>query len=127
VALDGHPVEPYPLTGRLTLGPGERADLVIDMTGAPGERFLVVDDFYWQNRYRLLHLAYGEEPPLRRQRPDTSIRLTPNPLPEPDLDRAERHEIVFGGGMGGMMRGGTDVAPWAAAWPAMPGRSTGFP
>jgi FtsP/CotA-like multicopper oxidase with cupredoxin domain len=107
VALDGHPVEPYPLTGRLTLGPGERADLVINMTGAPGERFLIVDDFYWQNRYRLLDLAYGEEPPLRRQRPDTSIRLTPNPLPDPDLDRAERHEIVFGGGMGGMMRGGT--------------------
>jgi FtsP/CotA-like multicopper oxidase with cupredoxin domain len=105
-ALDGHPIAPYPLSGRLTLGPGERADLVIDMTGAPGERFLVVDDFYWQNRYRLLDLAYGEEPPLRRQRPDTSIRLTPNPLPDPDLDRAERHEIVFGGGMGGMMQGG---------------------
>jgi FtsP/CotA-like multicopper oxidase with cupredoxin domain len=106
VALDGHPVEPYPLTERLTLGPGERADLVIDMTGAPGERFLVDDDFYWQNRYRLLHLAYSEEAPLRRQRPDTSIRLPANPLREPDLDRAERHEIVFGGGMGGMMQGG---------------------
>jgi FtsP/CotA-like multicopper oxidase with cupredoxin domain len=105
VALDGHPIAPYPLPGRLTLGPGERADLVIDMTGAPGERYTVVDNFYWRNRYRLLDLAYSEEPPLRQRPPEASLRLAANPLPEPDLDRAERHDIVFGGGMGGGMGG----------------------
>lgn len=105
VALDGHPVEPHPLDGRLTLGPGERADLVIDMMGDPGERFQVVDNFYWQNRYRLLDLAYSEERSLRRRAPDVPVALAPNPLPEPELDHAERHDIEFGGGMGGMMEG----------------------
>jgi FtsP/CotA-like multicopper oxidase with cupredoxin domain len=112
VALDGHPVEPHPIPGRLTLGPGGRADLIVDLVGEPGERFPVVDSFYWQSRYRLLDLAYSAEPPLRRQPLDASVRLPPNPVPEPDLERAERHDIVFGGGMamgmmgGGMMRGG---------------------
>jgi FtsP/CotA-like multicopper oxidase with cupredoxin domain len=106
IALDGHPVEPHPLSGRLTLGPSERADLVIDMMGNPGERFQVVDNFYWRNRYRLLDLAYSDEPPLRRRVPDAPVALAANPLPEPELDHAERHEITFGGGMGGMMGDG---------------------
>ena len=100
IALDGHPVEPYRLPGRLTLGPGERADLVIDMVGEPGERFQVIDNFYWQSRYKLLDIAYAAEPPIRRRPPASNVRLPPNPVPEPDLEGAERHEIVFGGGMG---------------------------
>ena len=37
VAYDGQPCDPHPLDGgRLVLGPAMRADLVIDMSGAPG-------------------------------------------------------------------------------------------
>jgi FtsP/CotA-like multicopper oxidase with cupredoxin domain len=32
------------------------------------------------------------------------LRLPANPLPEPDVAKASRHEIVLGGGMMGMMR-----------------------
>jgi FtsP/CotA-like multicopper oxidase with cupredoxin domain len=111
IALDGQPVEPHvPEGSRIVLGPAMRADLVIDMTGAPGNRFRVIDTFYRDLEYRLLDLVYGDKP-LRGRPPDTPIQLPDNPLAEPDLPAAERHEIAFGGGMmsgmmGSGMRGG---------------------
>ncbi|MGE0333878.1 MAG: multicopper oxidase family protein [Gammaproteobacteria bacterium] len=116
IALDGQPVEPHAPEGDpVVLGPAMRADLVIDMTGAPGARFRVIDTFYRNLEYRLLDLAYADAP-LREHVPDTPIRLPDNPLTEPDLAAAERHEVAFGGGMmsgmmgssgrmGGMMQG----------------------
>src|SRR3546814_12758497 len=48
--------------------------------------------------------------PLREHVPDTPIRLPDNPLTEPDLAAAERHEVTFGGGMmSGMMGGGRRI------------------
>src|SRR3546814_3027694 len=85
-----------------------RADLIIDMTGAPGARSQVIDTYYRDLEYRLLDLAYADGP-LREHAPDTPIRLPDNPLTEPDLAAAERHEVTFGGGMmRGMMGGGRD-------------------
>jgi len=109
IALDGQPVEPHePEDGRIVLGPAMRADLVMDMTGRAGERFAITDGFYPQFTYRLLEIAYAEAP-LRDHAIEASIKLSPNPLSEPDLTAAERREIVLGGGMmmgGGMMSGG---------------------
>jgi FtsP/CotA-like multicopper oxidase with cupredoxin domain len=103
IALDGQPVRPHqPANGRIVLGPAMRADLVFDMTGKPGERFRVIDDFYRGIAYRLLDLVYGEEP-LRESPLDAPIALAPNTMPEPDLDSAERHEVVLNGGMMGQM------------------------
>src|SRR3546814_8748984 len=46
VAIDGQPVEPHePQDGRVVLAPAMRMDLVLDMTGAPGTRTTVVDEF----------------------------------------------------------------------------------
>src|SRR3546814_4729774 len=54
IALDGQPVEPHaPEGGRVVLGPAMRADLILDMTGAPSGRFQVVDNFYQGLGYRL--------------------------------------------------------------------------
>jgi FtsP/CotA-like multicopper oxidase with cupredoxin domain len=110
VALDGQPVEPHePDGGRVVLGPAMRVDVALDMTGRPGERYPVNDDFYAKFAYRLVELAYADEPPLRDHPLEAAPRLPPNPLPEPDLSAAERHEIRLGGGMmmgGGMMGGG---------------------
>ncbi len=108
VALDGQPVEPHePEGGRVVLGPAMRADLVIDMSGRPGERFPVIDPFYRGLEYRLLDLAYEDAPPPREHPLDAPMRLAANTMPEPDLATAERHEIAFSGGMmGGMMGGG---------------------
>jgi FtsP/CotA-like multicopper oxidase with cupredoxin domain len=107
VAFDGQPVTPHAPDGdRVVLGPGMRADLVLDMTGKPGERFQVTDSFYRGDEYRLLDLVY-DRAPLRDRPLDSPIALPPNTLPEPDMVSAVRHELTFDGGMmGRMMMGG---------------------
>lgn len=106
VAIDGQPVEPHEPDGdRIVLAPAMRIDLVIDMAGTPGSRAPVVDDFYQDLAYRVVDLAYANEAPLRDHPLDAPIRLESNPLPEPVLSEAVRHEVVFTGGMMGMMSG----------------------
>ncbi len=103
VALDGQPVAPHrPEGGRVVLGPAMRADLILDMTGEPGARHRVIDTFYERDAYRLVDLAYAPGR-LREPRREPVAALAPNPLPEPDLAAAERHDIVLGGGMMGAM------------------------
>jgi FtsP/CotA-like multicopper oxidase with cupredoxin domain len=104
IALDGHPVAPHaPENGRVVLGSGMRADLLLELTGQPGQRFQVVDTFYRGLEYRLLDLLYDEEPPLRDVTQQPPLRLVANPLAEPDVNKAERHEVTLGGGMMGGM------------------------
>jgi FtsP/CotA-like multicopper oxidase with cupredoxin domain len=141
VAYDGQPCEPHsPEGGRVVLGPAMRADLIIDMTGKPGQTYRVTDDFYQDLAYKLVDLAYDAGHPAREARSDLLPKLPPNPLPEPDLAVAERHEIALQGGMmggtgmmsgggmmgrGGMMGGmgmmGRDGATWAINGMAMTG------
>lgn len=104
IALDGQPVTPHaPADGLVVLGPAMRADLVLDLTATPSSRLTVIDRFYRGLDYRLVELAFDERP-LREDAPDWPINLAPNPLPEPDLATARRHEVVFNGGMmGGMV------------------------
>lgn len=112
VALDGHPVEPHePPGGALVLGPAMRADLILDMTAAPGSRHAVHDGFYRGRAYTFMELQYAGEPPLRGPA-EAPPRLPANPLAEPDLASAERHRVIFGGGMMGNMRG----IPRGMAW-----------
>ena len=113
VALDGQPVEPHqPDGGVVILAPAQRADLILDLTGAPGGRHAVHDRFYRRLEYRLVEFAYSDQPPLRA-RPADPPRLPPNPLADPDLSRAERHQVVFTGGMMGSMRGMRRGMAWA--------------
>ena len=75
IAYDGQPVEPHrPAAGRILLGPAMRADVVIDMSGRPNERFTVVDRFYQGREYRLLDLVYDAEP-LRDRPLEAPIRF----------------------------------------------------
>ena len=107
IAYDGQPVAPHSLPGgRLVLGPAMRADLILDMTGQPQQRSLVRDTFYAGDEYDLLDIVYRPEA-LRAQTLDARIRLADNPLAEPDLANAVRHDLVLGGGMMGNMTGGT--------------------
>jgi len=113
IALDGQPVAPHePEDGRLVLGPAMRADLILDMTGQPGQRYPITDTFYRQLNYRLLDLDYAAEP-LRAKPPETEVRLPANAIPEPDIAAAERHEVLFSGGMMGNMRGMSRGMAWA--------------
>jgi FtsP/CotA-like multicopper oxidase with cupredoxin domain len=99
VALDGHPVEPY-RGERVVLGPGMRADLIVDCAAAPGSAHRVIDDFYARRAYELLKLVYSDGQPLRSGVGPPS-RVADNPVAEPDAANAERHRVVFGGGMMG--------------------------
>jgi FtsP/CotA-like multicopper oxidase with cupredoxin domain len=99
VALDGHPIEPHvPSDRRVTLGPGARADIVLDCTGKPEQTYTIFDRFYERQQYRLIDLVYGEAA-LRGAPFGDVARLAPNPVAEPALDNAVRHMIEFGGGM----------------------------
>ena len=103
IALDGQPVTPHaPSDGLVTLGPAMRMDLILDMTDRPGNRTTVVDRFYQGLEYRLVELAYAETA-LREGAPDWPVELPANPLAEPDLRDAIRHEVTFNGGMMGQM------------------------
>lgn len=106
IALDGQPVTPHaPLDARgwVVIGPAMRVDLMLDMTGAPGETVTITDRFFSDQNFGVVDLAYSETP-LRDTAPDWDMALAPNPLPEPDLAQARRHEVTFTGGMmGGMV------------------------
>jgi FtsP/CotA-like multicopper oxidase with cupredoxin domain len=112
IALDGQAIEPHqPPNGRIVLGPAMRTDLVLDMTGKPGSSAAVIDDFYDRLSYKLVDLAYSEDAPLRTTPQPAPNKLPANPIPEPDLAHAQRHEVTLTGGMmsgmgmDGMMRG----------------------
>jgi FtsP/CotA-like multicopper oxidase with cupredoxin domain len=108
VAIDGQPCDPHaPEGGRLVLGPAMRIDVILDMHGEPGRRYRVVDDFYKELSYWLTELVYDDRPPLRANPLDAKRYLPRNPLPEPDLATAKRHDLRLQGGMmgGGAMMG----------------------
>jgi FtsP/CotA-like multicopper oxidase with cupredoxin domain len=114
VAFDGQPVEPHaPEGGRIVLGPAMRTDLILDMTGKPAQSAAVLDTLYKGLEYKLVEISYTGEQPLRAQPLATPAKLPPNPIPEPDLAKAQRHDVTLTGGMmggrmmsGGMMSGG---------------------
>ncbi len=106
VALDGHPVPPRRLADdeATLLGPGMRADLILDATGKPGERFAVNDIDQDGRGYRLLHLDYAAAAVSSRAGFGGAVRpLPPNPVAEPDLARAERLELSMAGGAMGQI------------------------
>ena len=119
VAFDGQAVEPHPPEGgRVVLGPAMRTDLILDMTGKPGHSAAVLDTFYKGLEYKLVDISYSSEQPLRTQPLVAPAKLPANPVPEPDLANAQRHEVTLTGGMmGGMgMMGGS---MWAINGTAM--------
>jgi len=105
IALDGQPVTPYsPPLGRVVLGSGQRADLIIDMGGAPEQVFSVDDDFYARQPYKFLDLVYQKLPPLREALLTTKIQLPANPLPKLVLEQAKIMDVRVSGGAMGRMR-----------------------
>jgi FtsP/CotA-like multicopper oxidase with cupredoxin domain len=106
IAFDGQPVAPH-AAARVVLGPGMRADLMLDCTAQPGSRHRVIDGFYRRNAYELLKLEYRDEKPLRSSFPPVRM-LRANPLASPDLAKAARQRIVFSGGAMGALPSQTE-------------------
>jgi len=105
IALDGQPVAPHePVGGRVVLGPGMRVDMVLDCVGGRGRAVDVRDDFYAGLDFSLMRLALRGDP-LRKTPSSMPPPLPRNPVAEPVLEEAIRHDVAFGGGMGGMMGG----------------------
>ncbi|QDO96864.1 multicopper oxidase family protein [Ferrovibrio terrae] len=102
VALDGHPLETPLQLGprdRVTLGPGMRADLIVDLTGNPATRYSVFDRDFQGREHRLTDLAYGDAP-ARASGSQDAPTLAANPVGAFDAAKAERLPLVLGGGMG---------------------------
>lgn len=116
IAYDGHPVQPHMPDGPdgqggpdgiVVLGPGQRADLILDCTGKPGETFAISDAIYGDDTYNVFTMTYGPDAPLREGPPAPIASLAPNPLSDPDLQSAVRHEVTIdGGAMGSMQSAG---------------------
>jgi len=104
VAYDGQPVEPHvPADKRVVLGSGMRADLILDMSGVPGAQSTVIDDYYEESEYNFVRFTYSSETPLRESPLDAPLRLAPNPIPEPDLAKAETQQVLIQGGSQGYL------------------------
>lgn len=99
IALDGQPVAPRKLgRDRIALGPGMRADLLLDADAAPDERHPLLHYPPGDDPAPLLRFVYSDEAPARAQPLPAPAPLAPNPIAAPALARAERHEFLFAGG-----------------------------
>jgi FtsP/CotA-like multicopper oxidase with cupredoxin domain len=125
VARDGQPCVPHaPDGGLVWLGPGMRADLILDAVGKPGERFEVLDRRNPKTAVPLVALAYEQGPALRESPLDAPLALPPNPLGLPHLATAEDLVLSFAGGMSMAAHGQTASdqtagAPWTVNGQAM--------
>lgn len=104
IALDGHPVTPHtPFGGRIVLGSGQRAELILDISAKPGERTRVIDNYFARDTYLLGEIVLSQRSPVRTSALDAPVALTPNPLAEPDIKNAKTHDISLDGGAMGRM------------------------
>jgi len=103
IAIDGQPVEPFtPAGGKIQLAPGQRTDLMIDMSSDPGQRSLI-EVVIGEYAYEVASFVYGQK--VRREQPlATALRLEPNPLQNNRLPNEFLHVpmVMEGGAMGGM-------------------------
>jgi FtsP/CotA-like multicopper oxidase with cupredoxin domain len=99
IAYDGQAVQPHAVE-KVVLGPGMRVDLVIDFLQKPNSSFAITDTGQ-RGIGTLSTIAYDGQKALRAKASNSSLRLAPNILAEPRLDRATDHYIVFQGGMRG--------------------------
>ncbi|MEM9439853.1 MAG: multicopper oxidase family protein [Pseudomonadota bacterium] len=97
IAMDGHPLNvpvPWPSAEKpLLLSPGQRADLALKMPAAEGQTIDVMayasGGTHVLARLRAIGADQGRDP-------GELLPLPPNPLSEPDLEKAKTGEFVFG-------------------------------
>lgn len=86
VAVDGQPVSPEPIEdgGTFVLPPAGRADLVLDLIGAPGSQ-AAVKELTPRRPIALAHFALAEEARVREEPLHDAVNLPRNPVEVPDL------------------------------------------
>ncbi len=101
IALDGNPVtEPRQLASkeRLTIAPGQRADIILDLTG--NDKWRIIDRFSRRRAYELVTMRYRQSGARRSVSRDAPRALTPNPHAEPNARTNRSEAIQLGGGAG---------------------------
>ena len=104
IALDGQPIAPSKLpTGNLTIAPGQRVDILVDLTSAPGVSAPVKATFPGQT-IEIATIKTVRGAPLRRKPLGPPRQLAANPLPgRLSLKQAVTVPLrMEGGAMGGM-------------------------
>ena len=113
-ALDGHPVAVQALAEPLTLAPGQRADVVLEVP-ASGEALRIQDVFYGDRGYELASIkAEGQ---ARKQVQAAPKALPNNPLPSIGAPRQAAVQLTLQGGA--MSREATREALWLINGKAM--------
>ncbi|WP_299684146.1 multicopper oxidase domain-containing protein [uncultured Tateyamaria sp.] len=123
VALDGMPLEaPQPLA-TLTLVPGQRADLIVDVIADAGDEAFIVSN---ERDSGYVIAAFRVTPTDRAARLTPPAALPPNPVPVlGPLETAARAELRMEGGamgelrgamMNGQMTGIRDMAAQGKVW-----------
>jgi len=110
IALDGQPVPPWsPGPGGLTLAPAQRADVILDIAGQPGDT-IPVWEASTRQRLQAAQFVLSREAPLPKRPPDDIVVLPANArLAAPRIDGAQHIELVMeGGAMGGLREGRID-------------------
>ncbi|MDH3665792.1 MAG: multicopper oxidase family protein [Paracoccaceae bacterium] len=122
IALDGQPVPPEPIQ-RLTLGPAQRADLIVDVTAAEGEEAALAvierDSAFAAVLFPISGQVRNEPLPV-----PTPLAANPVQLPADMADAARQILVMEGGAMGRMMGaklegqslGPRDLAQRGMAW-----------
>lgn len=105
IALDGQPVRPRPLPAEgLWLAPGQRADLILDLDGKPGDR-AAVRTHLREGPYTMARLDYDSKQRRRESPLDAPIALAANHLPQGlHVDSALRSALLMQGGAMGSLR-----------------------
>lgn len=103
VALDGRPCRPHVVEARgLLLSPGQRADLIVDITGGTGERIAVTDAAY-DDPVAVAHFVVDGEP-LRDAPPGAQVALPgAGEGTALDLGEAVTADLLMQGGAMGTM------------------------
>lgn len=125
MAIDGQPAEPFAARdARVVLGPGNRVDLFVDATLAPGATAPIMLET-GSAQVPIARLVYSAEEPVRPQPRPLARPLPANPLPaKMDFSGALKLSVPLdGGAMRMMMRGpggrevpGQGIDPGARIW-----------
>lgn len=97
IAIDGQPVGPTSsYSGDLVLGPGNRADLMLDVLGEPGSAIVLAE--ISKGRLELGRLTVGRQASARAEPVAAPIALRPNLLSEPSPANALDAALLMEGG-----------------------------
>jgi len=100
IALDGQPVAPYTLKdGILDIAPAQRADLLIDMTGAPGATQAITE--ISQGRLVTAMFVYNKQTPVPLR--TSQFELKQNNLQQPAIASARKADLIMTGGAMGQV------------------------